>query len=162
MNLDSGCKSAREVSVKEIKDGLQSALAILRQRDDFLLEHGAHERSVAHKLAEYLQWEFPYWHVDCEYNLHGINPKRLPRECEGRYHELVYPDINIHRRNTRENLVVFELKARPILDLCDEAKLIEFTKPKGDYEYCFGVFIGFNGLNKENIVWFRGGEESNI
>ena len=37
----------------------------------------ANERSLTHKLAEYLQCEFPDWHVDCEYNRHGLDVKRL-------------------------------------------------------------------------------------
>jgi hypothetical protein len=74
----------------------------------------------------------------------------------------VYPDINIHRRNTDENLVIIEIKPRishPV-DECDNAKLIQFTKPDGGYHYRLGVFIGFDGLNEPQIVLYQKGKEA--
>jgi hypothetical protein len=148
------------ISGEEIKKHLHIALGLLFKNDAFLLEHSAHERSIAHKLAEYLQQQFPDWHVDCEYNLHGIDTKKLPRECNGQYQERVFPDINIHHRNTDHNLIVFEVKPYPAreVDECDDIKLKEFTKDSGDYKYSLGVFIAFNGLNEPQIVFYRNGE----
>ena len=48
-----------------------NSIRLLIKNDFYLLEIGTNERSVAHKLAEYLQQEFPNRHVDCEYNRHG-------------------------------------------------------------------------------------------
>ena len=37
-------------------------------KDSYLLHHNIYERSITHKLAEYLQYNFPNFNVDCEYN----------------------------------------------------------------------------------------------
>ena len=53
----------------QVKERLETALKKLYVRDSYLLEHLAHERSITHKLGEYLQQLFPDYDVDCEYNL---------------------------------------------------------------------------------------------
>ena len=144
----------------EVKERVTRTLGLLRARDRYLLENGANERSITHKLAEYLQQEFPDYNVDCEYNLHGPLPKRLLRECEGRAQDLVYPDIVIHLRGIDDrNLLVIEAKPRKRFDVpkCDRIKLEEFTKQDGDYHYEFGLFIGFDELHDPQLVWFRDG-----
>lgn len=85
-------------------------------RDGKLLELDAHERSITHKLAEYLQDEFPEWNVDCEYNRDRSQPKALIRggidNAQTVNKVTVFPDIVIHRRDSSENLVVIEAKKR--------------------------------------------------
>ena len=61
----------------EVRDRLYAAYHALLRHDRALLELDANERSLTHKLAEYLQGEFPDWDVDCEYNRDGDTPKRL-------------------------------------------------------------------------------------
>lgn len=39
------------------------------EKERYLLENNANERSLTHKLAEYLNLEFQDFDVDCEYNL---------------------------------------------------------------------------------------------
>jgi hypothetical protein len=104
------------------------------------------------------------WHVDCEYNKHGLETKTLPRECNGQHKEFVYPDINIHHRNTAHNLAVFEVKPykSDAVDAFDDAKLVEFTKQNGKYHYRFGIFIGFDRLNEPQIVWYQNGTKTTI
>src|SRR5882724_2444654 len=148
------------VSADQIKERVDRALSLLGTRDSFLLERRAHERSITHKLAEYLQQEFPGYNVDCEYNLHGPLPKRLFRVCKGNDQELVYPDIVVHQRgNDDSNLLVIEAKPRkrPGVPTCDRIKLEEFTKVDGDYRYQFGLFIGFDELRDPQLVWFENG-----
>lgn len=156
-------KRLREISDDKIKLCFFIALDELLKNDAFLLRNGAHERSVAHKLAEYLQQQFNGWHVDCEYNLHGISVKKLPRECDGQHKEFVYPDIVVHHRDYDSNLFVIEIKLNKSdnVDKCDEAKLIEFTNPNGDYKYQVGLFISFNGLSEPKIVWYKNGRQKN-
>jgi hypothetical protein len=140
------------------------ALRLLLKNDAFLLEYGANERSITHKLAEYLQQLLSSHHVDCEYNRHGVESKRLPRHCRERDKDYVYPDIVVHLRGTDEdNLLVIE--AKPTWDTrvgvpeCDRVKLQEFTKPNAEYRYEFGLFIGFNRLAEPRLVWFNDGAE---
>lgn len=152
------------ISKEEMRLRFLVALDQLFKNDAFLLENGAHERSIAHKLAEYLQQQFPDWHVDCEYNRHGLYPKRIPgiENCEAdRSSDLVLPDIIIHHRNTDDNLLVIEIKPRKtkIVDECDDAKLSAFTDQGGDYKYRLGLFIGFDGLNEPQLVWYEDGKQ---
>ena len=160
-------KKLRTISDEEIKPRFFVALDQLFKNDAFLLENKTHERSVAHKLAEYLQQQFSGWHVDCEYNRHGLDPKRIPgiENCEAeRSSNLVLPDIIIHHRNTDDNLLVIEVKPRKseTVDECDNAKLVEFTKEDGKYRYQFGLFIGFDRLNEPQIVWYKNGTKMEI
>ena len=84
----------------------------------------------------------------------------MPRHCGDVYKEYVYPDINIHHRNTDHNLAVFEIKTdgSELVNECDNVKLIEFTKINGDYRYQLGVFICFNGLHEPQIALYRNGQ----
>jgi len=148
---------------EEVKSRFFIALDQLFKNDAFLLESGVHERSVSHKLAEYLQQQFQGWHVDCEYNRHGLGVKMLPRECEGEHREYVYPDVVVHHRNTDDNLLVIEIKPRKnkAVDECDNAKLTAFTNQGGDYKYRLGLFIGLDKLNEPQIIWYKNGEVEN-
>lgn len=154
----------KKYSDEEIKEGLFVALDQLFKNDVFLLENNVHERSVSHKLAEYLQQFFPSYHVDCEYNRHGINTKILPRKCNGKNKEKVFPDIVIHHRGYDDNLLVIEIKPKKstAVDKCDKAKLVEFTKSDGEYKYQLGLFVGFDHLNKPQIVWYKDGKQEEV
>jgi hypothetical protein len=98
------------------RDRLDSALQRLSDRDFHLLSADVNERSITHKLAEYLQAELPDWHVDCEYNRdrHDSKLLELPHRSnvssEDVHARTVFPDIIVHHRNTQENLLVIEVK----------------------------------------------------
>lgn len=92
-----------------------SALSELLQHDALLLEVDANERSIGYRLAMYLQGHLPEWHVDCEYNRDGIDPKRIQHlglhpDDEDTEARTAFPDIIVHKRMTKENLLVIELK----------------------------------------------------
>jgi hypothetical protein len=149
------------IAVDHVKKRVSRSVRLVRARDSFLLKHAAHERSITHKLAEYLQPEFPDYNVDCEYNKHGLDVKLLPRECDARAQRLVYPDIVVHvRGNDDNNILVIEAKPRKhhLVPRCDEAKLVEFTKLDGAYHYQLGLFIGFDELREPQLVWFQDGQ----
>lgn len=61
----------------EIRDKIIRAYKTLLAQDAHLLIVDANERSLTHRLAMYLQAEFPDYHVDCEYNRNGMNAKKL-------------------------------------------------------------------------------------
>lgn len=153
---------AREIikfTNKQIEEKLGAAVRTLKERDEFLLRHDAHERSVAHKLAEYLQNEFgDDRHVDCEYDLHGQLLKQLDgiQECaEERRTDRIYPDIIVHVRDTDEfNTLVVEVKVRRQSVDCDLMKLALMTKAGGQYRYQGGVLLQFNGLDDPHRRWF--------
>jgi hypothetical protein len=94
---------------------IQAAESLLIH-DHYLLVCDLNERSITHKFAEHLQRQFPKWNVDCEYNRDGHDPKRLdlpPKDdisSDDLNAKTIFPDIIIHRRGTKENLVVVEVK----------------------------------------------------
>ena len=144
-------------SIDEINRKINVAIGILFKNDAYLLVNDVHERSVSHKLAEYLQGQFPDWNVDCEYDKKGIEPKKLDgiRECsEEKKTERVLPDIIIHQRNSDRNLLVLEIKTKNQESPCDIKKLELFTSGDGEYKYDFGLFIKFNGTNEPDLRWF--------
>lgn len=149
-------------SIQEIQEKVHIALGILFKNDALLLEIGVHERSIAHKLAEYLQDEFPDWHVDCEYNRKGRDEKLLEgiHECiEQRRTDRIFPDIIAHIRNTNKNLLVIEIKPNLNSDPCDIKKLEVLTAPDNGYEYLLGLYIRFDRLNNPALEWFKDGEK---
>ena len=159
-----------------------NALSEFFRKDACLLDLRVNERSITHKLAEYLQREFgdcDGLKVDCEYNKHGIAVKRLnvdlvrvELECTETHcakAPMVYPDIIVHERGCdSNNLLVIEVKKSNALiasnAICDQAKLREFTKPKpeGEYGYKLGLFLEFCVGNQrmKHAECFENGSEN--
>lgn len=149
---------------EEIKQRVIAAIGRLYRHDPGLLEVDVNERTITHKLAEYLQDEFPEWHVDCEYNRRGDQVKRLnlsnwhvsPEDTEAK---TVFPDIIIHRRRTNANLVVIEVKkSSGGEETKDLEKLQAFT---GDpaYQYRFGLFLRMGPIEHLELRLFTHGVE---
>lgn len=65
-----------------VKQKVESTIRRMRTQDLFLIQANTNERSISHKLAEYMQLEFPLWKVDCEYNRHGDEIKKLEVPCD--------------------------------------------------------------------------------
>ena len=130
-----------------INEGVQKALESFLRTDRLLLELDVNERSITHKLAEHLQVQFPEWHVDCEYNRDGCDPKTLSLRVEQTSSDdpqarTVYPDVIVHHRNTSENLIALEVKKSSSADdgTFDKEKLTAFRTQLG---YRYGVFVRF-------------------
>lgn len=139
--------------------------------DSFLLEENANERSITHKLAEYLQQEFKDWNVDCEYNRmwndFEIDKKiiELEEDIASVYDtdaKTVFPDIIIHKRENKDNLLVIEVKkSNNTADkLMDKIKLETFTY-SDHFKYLFGLNLVIpvkNDYDKPNLKWYENGE----
>lgn len=127
------------MEIEEINKKLEIAIEALFSNDSWLLERDLSERSISHKLAEYLQSLFLEYNVDCEYNgdidrenqneiqlgrkristlrnnlakYNLLSKKEVDAEIEKDLIErLVYPDIIIHKRGTNDfNLCIIEIK----------------------------------------------------
>ncbi|AXV40393.1 hypothetical protein [Methanobacterium sp. BAmetb5] len=149
-----------------------SSINKLMDFDSCLLNENANERSITHKLAEYLQQEFKEWNVDCEYNrmVNGDSqdPKRMRFPVEDTKSDdtdakTVFPDIIIHQRNERKNLLVIEVKKKfrnRINMEFDQRKLKTFTSDQ--FEYSFGLHIIFyvkSNFKKPPLYhWYENGE----
>lgn len=152
------------MGLEETKDKVQKALKKLRESDAFLIQANTNERTISHKLAEYRQVEFLPLNVDCEYNRHGGEIKRLdvPRDninWDDTEARTVFPDIVIHERgNDKNNLLVIEIKksSNNSGNQFDINKLIAFTREP--YNYLFGLFIVIS-MHSENdeLHWFGRG-----
>jgi hypothetical protein len=126
------------------KLGIRAFLA----REHVLLEVDANERSLSHKLAEYLQAEFQGWNVDCEYNRDVDRVKQLPApeqtQTDAEDGATIFPDIIVHRRKRPENLLVIEVKKTSNRSQAgtarDAAKLGGLTGG-GHYKYACGVHL---------------------
>jgi hypothetical protein len=80
-----------------VERGLRRCLERLIDRDCRLVQLGPSERAVAHRLAVYLEQEFPDWHVDCEYNRQGDDGDRKQVRIDDVDRD-VDPDIIVHIR----------------------------------------------------------------
>jgi hypothetical protein len=131
--------------VKQIVLAALEAIDCFLDKEHSLLKADANERSLTHKLAEYLQKVFPELHVDCEYNRLGAKVKRLPQaqrsrtdDTEGR---TIFPDIIVHRRGKKKNLLAIEVKKSTNRQRGDDEKLCGLTAPDGEYTYRLGLHL---------------------
>jgi hypothetical protein len=133
---------------EDILGRLGIASAIFLERDRYLLEVDANERSMTHKFGEHLQAQFPDWDVDCEFNRLGRLPKELRLTVASDIPEddadatTVYPDIIVHHRGERANLLVIEAKKSGRDNARDRQKLDAF-KADDDYQYAYAALMRF-------------------
>ena len=145
---------------------VNSAIDQLLQHDSALLALDVTERSLSYRLAHYMALSEivrPPLTVDCEYNRHFGDPKRLklpPRKALDREIRAttVFPDILVHERNTdANNLVVLELK-KPGEDIAyDELKLRAFREEL-NYVHTAHVILGYTADSKlvREVAWIDG------
>ncbi len=173
---------------EKIKDAVRRACEELKNESN-LFTLDVNERTISHRLATILSKDtsFSYFHIDCEYNRFGSEPtpKRLPfikTENKVPFNDVkgstVFPDIIIHKRGTKENLLVIEVKKdnnksngtlKITIDDKDKEvnpeefdieKLKLFTKRDGDFAYQLGIYILFDEKGDSTYKYFKDGEES--
>lgn len=141
---------------KEPGNALVSALRTLLARDSCLLEVDANERSITHRLAMYLQEEFPSFDVDCEYNRDNVEPKKIGHlglypDDEDTEAKTVFPDIIVHKRGTKDNHLVIEVKksTNRVGRTADYAKLHGYKKTLG---FQFALFLELGTLQQATVT----------
>jgi len=155
-----GCDYDFETIVKLVVHSMEK----LKKYDADLLDINVNERSISHKLAEYLQLEFPEWNVDCEYNRKMLNRKTLnvsytditDEDIEAK---TIYPDIIVHHRLTDDNLLVIEMKKNGIDTSKDEIKLKAFTGREYDYHFGLLLVIKRDIRDSFEMKWFAEGKQ---
>jgi hypothetical protein len=138
----------------DIKGFVKRALDKLFHKDAELLQNNVNERTITHKLAEYLELEFPDWDVDCEYNRSHDQTKKLrsllnrPVSIDNTDGISVFPDIIVHKRMTDENLLVIEVKKSTSSESSefDKQKLSAF---KEELHYKHALFLRIKTGSKE-------------
>lgn len=154
--------SRRYPSLDDVKERVIAAICTLYRHDQELLDVDASERSITHKLAEYLQRAFPKWNVDCEYNRRGTEPKRLQFDswavrADDTEAKTVFPDIIVHQRLTEHNLIVVEVKkANGQADTKDVEKLLAFTETQG-YQYEYGLLLRLDATGPSRLELYQQG-----
>ncbi|KKN46909.1 hypothetical protein LCGC14_0668140 [marine sediment metagenome] len=165
----------RDMDIDVIKDKIEYCLQILREKDQDLLDIEVNERTITHKLAEYIQDQFPNYDVDCEYNRYEKDTKRI-RSIKNRSLDItklkkyqiekliwedkkaltIYPDIIIHKRKSpNNNLLIIEVKksSNNKGEDFDIKKIEELMEPP--YKYKFGLFLRIGIQNENNkCKWF--------
>ncbi len=164
------------VTTNEIKKIIKDVLRDMRKHEPefFDSKFDINERSLTHKMAEYLQKEFKNFSVDCEYNrmiddngnqvgkkITRCNKykKGNPTSYEDKKGKTIYPDIVVHRRGLKgkgTNLVVIEVKKisnktieNEKFDKC-KLKALKDTSGKFGYENAYFVVVG--NKEEEDIV----------
>lgn len=147
------------------------AIKILFSKDSYLLENNSSERSITHKIALYLESQYPDYEVDCEYNLNAKDPRQrktiyfdinthpeVMNVRQGRrIHALsgdeqielsIVPDIIIHKRgHNKNNCAIIEVKKstqNPNEIAFDQKKLCYYTSEKCLFRYPAGYLIILN------------------
>src|SRR5688572_11314444 len=136
-----------------IRQRIETALAIVVERDFELLEDGPSERSVAHRLAVYLEDEFRGWHVDCEFNRQGEEGDRgtkrvstspdLPESREGQDSVDVTPDIIVHWRRKTRNLLAIEVKPSTSDEIPKDREKLRKYLTDPHLRYAFAVLVTY-------------------
>lgn len=130
------------MSPLELKNSLIDALQELNTKDRYLLENDLRKRSIAARLAIYLQRDCEPFFVDVEYNRLGISAKLLgiSEDCANYRDEhgeaKVFPDVIVHRRGPGgPNLMVLELKKTTNRRSpgCDRERVEAFLRPPFSY-----------------------------
>lgn len=146
------------MNINSVKEKVERAIGKFNSLDKYLLDVDASERSIAAKLASYLQSYIPVFSVDVEFNRDGFIPKRLnlPAECvDSVGHNgdvLVIPDIIVHERGSEgRNILCIEIKKKNDprgLD-CDRKRLEALIATQG---YQYGALIECKtGTNDHNF-----------
>lgn len=135
-----------QLKTREPGDAVLTALYRLLQEDAYLLKVDVNERCISHRFAMYLQAQLPKFHVDCEYNRDGVEPKRihypgLDPDAEDTDGKTVFPDIAAHIRgaNNQNYLVIEFKKSTSRVDRnVDRQKLMGY---KRNLKYKFALFV---------------------
>jgi hypothetical protein len=142
---------------------LQEAIGSFFEQDADLLTLEVNERTITGSLAYHIRRTFIGWHVDVEYNRLGDEIKRIPvascltNDTDGK---TIYPDIVVHKRGARENLIVIEVKKANNHDTeNDYIKLEELSDPNRNFGYKLGIHLIFDCQKRKcsrSQVWTNG------
>lgn len=154
-----------EQEIKELKNEVKTAVHLFMAESPNLLDLKAHEQSISHRIAVYLEPLFKGLNVDCEYNKHSDLPKKIDlsgitpdkhqacgcKACRKIIEDQTLeieeqhfrPDILVHRRGGDDgNLIAIEVKKTKEC-FFDQAKLKALTAKDGKYKYDLGIYVNF-------------------
>jgi len=149
----------------ERKEDLKKAIAEFLLKERFILEKELNERTLTHKLAEYIQKYFSDYNVDCEYNRmlsEDANKDYITKKLNLKINKVnttdtsaktVYPDIIIHKRgNDKNNLLIIEMKKK----INSRDKNFDLNKINGyinERNYLNGLYLELNKDKVSDLEW---------
>jgi hypothetical protein len=163
---------------EETLTALDLALDEFLLNDWHLLLHNISERSITHKIAEYLAPKFHDFKVDCEYNGDIDMPFPYRKQLFITEEEMieiarqkiredetysVYPDIIVHSRglNTNNHLII-EVKKENGNHRDKEFDILKLRRFTDQYSYRLGIYIELR-TGPESIIsnmrYFQNGIE---
>lgn len=128
-------------------DKVVTALTEFYGSETWLFEHDLGERTLTHRLAVYLEQQFPGWKVDCDYDRLGERTLRLPRgsivSTDDHLAKSIYPDIVVHQREIPKNLLAIEVRkaSNHQLPEHDHQKVRALTDPHLWFAYGIGIYL---------------------
>jgi hypothetical protein len=128
-------------------DKVVRALGEFYAREAYLFEKDLGERTLTHRLAVYLERQFPGWQVDCDYDRLGERTLRMPKgsivSTDDHLGKSIYPDIVVHRRAVPDNLLAIEVRkaSNHQPPEHDQHKLRALTDPYLWFAYGLGVHL---------------------
>ena len=123
---------------------IQCAIEILLCKDKELFQQNLAERTITTKFACYLQEVFKDWDVDSEYNRDDEKIKALESGKK------ILPDIIIHKRKTKKNLLVIEIK-KTTNTASDKDDLRKLSEIKSNFNYEHALFIRFKAGDSSDV-----------
>jgi hypothetical protein len=140
-------------------DKVVAALKELYAREAFLFERDLGERALTHRLAVYLERQFPDFEVDCDFDRLGPRTLQLPHgsivSTDDHLGKSIYPDIVVHQRAVPNNLLAVEVRKahnhQPVEH--DRQKLRALTDPHIWFAYWIGMLVtlGKTGVTSSEI-----------
>jgi hypothetical protein len=132
-----------------------TALKEFYAAETYLLERDLGERTLTHRLAVYVEKQFPGWQVDCNFDRLGERMLRLPHgtivSTDDHFGKSVYPDIVVHQREIPNNLLAVEVRkaSNHQPPEHDHHKLRAMTDPHLWFAYWIGLYLV---LGKKSVV----------
>ena len=154
--------------IEELIDIFEKAKNEFLEKEKTIIKNDTNERTLTQRLAFYLELQlrknikYENYSVDCEYNRKKEDIKRL-KFGENTDKKEIYPDIIVHQRKIKNNLIAIEMKkttSRNTDKIKDIEKLEALTDRKNDYHYTLGIYFELDITDNNNIInFFVHGEE---
>lgn len=147
---------------EELIDIFEKAKNEFLEKEKTIIKNDTNERTLTQRLAFYLELQlrknikYENYSVDCEYNRKEEDIKRL-KFGKNTDKKEIYPDIIIHQRKIKKNLIAIEMKkttSRNTDKIKDIEKLEALTDRKNDYHYTLGIYFELDITDNNNIINF--------
>ena len=157
---------------EELIDIFEKAKNEFLEKEKAIIKNDTNERTLTQRLAFYLKLQlrknikYENYSVDCEYNRKEEDIKRL-KFGKNTDKKEIYPDIIVHQRKIKDNLIVIEMKKSTSNNKdCKEKdrerlKIMTDLNEPNNFNYTLGVYFEVDTIGNNNhiIEFFVNGKE---